>query len=207
MTIDALTWLTVLKACCVSAETAAAWAPVFEHHVQPWCFSQGKREMDDFLAQVLYETELLERLTENLNYPAPRLQQVWPERFPGAAEAIRYEHNPEALANHVYGGRMGNNAWGDGWLYRGRGIPMVTGRANYSLLAALTGLPLIEHPELLEQPDAALRCAVLWWERKVPDDAIDTIERVTRAVQGGQQGLTDRRALYTKAHNEMENLT
>ena len=76
---------------------------------------------------------------------------------------------------------------------------MVTGRENYALLEQLTGLPLLAFPDLLADPDCALRCAVLWWEKKVPDRAIDTVERVTRAVQGGQLALEERRTLTGRA--------
>jgi putative chitinase len=76
---------------------------------------------------------------------------------------------------------------------------MITGLENYQLLARLTGLPLVEHPELLEDKDNALQCAVLWWEKKVPDSAIDSLERATKAVNGGTIGLADRQKLTQSA--------
>lgn len=196
---DAARWLQVLLHCGVAKYTALEWAPLFVLHVQPDRFSLGARELDDFVAQVLHETGRLEHLTENLNYRATRLMEVWPKRFPTLAKAALYQYRPEALANFVYGGRMGNNCEGDGFKYLGRGIPMVTGKANYRLLQDLTGLPLVDYPSMLSQPEVALRCAVLWWEKKVPDEAIDTLERVSRAVNGGTTGLEDRRMLARKA--------
>lgn len=197
--IDATRWLHVLLHCGVRTFTAGEWAPVFAKHVQPERFSLGLREIDDFVAQVLHETSRLEHLVENLNYRAERLMEVWPERFPTRTFAAQYQWRPEALANFVYGGRMGNDHDGDGFKYLGRGIPMVTGKANYKLLQDLTGLPLVDFPSMLCQPEVALQCAVLWWERKVPDSAIDTLERVTRAVNGGVNGIEDRRLLARKA--------
>lgn len=199
MIITAARWLEVLTYCGVRAITAAKWAPIFEEYIQPNKFSLGIREIDDFVGQVLHETAMLEKLVEDLNYSAQRLIEVWPTRFHGLSEAIPYAMNPEWLAEKVYGKRLGNTSPGDGFKYRGRGIPMVTGKANYQLLQELTAEPLVDFPVLLENPRIALQCGLLWWENKVPDDAIDTIWRVTRAVQGGQQELDRRAALTGKA--------
>jgi len=193
--ITSAQWLHVLTSCTVRFTTAVQWAKIFEARVQPVSFNLGARELDDFVGQVLHETQLLEHLEENLNYSAKRLTEVWPERFPTIADAMPYAYNPEALANKTYGGRLGNTQPGDGARYIGRGIPMITGRDNYALLETLTGLPLLQHPELLASPDGAMRCGVLWWEKRIPDSAIDSVEKVTKAVQGKQLGLLDRKKL------------
>lgn len=197
--LTATRWRMVLRNCGVRPSVVEEWVPLFVQYVQPSKFSQGAREIDDFVGQVLHETGRLERLEENLNYRPQRLCEVWPSRFIGLESARPYAYNAEALANYVYGKRMGNDQPGDGYRYRGRGIPMVTGKANYALLEQLTGLPLIADPDSLAKPEPALRCAVLWWEKKVPDDAIDTCERVSRAVNGGDIGLDDRVWLTNKA--------
>jgi putative chitinase len=207
-TIDRSRWLAVLTTCGVAAERAANWAPLFEAQVQPAAFNLGLQELDDFVSTILHESVNLKRLKEDLNYTAQRLLEVWPQRFTGVADAMRYEFNPEALAEKVYGRRadLGNDRPGDGWKYKGRGLIQVTGKANYALLERITGMPLVEHPDMLEQPELALRCSLLWWEAKVPDSAIDTVERVCRVVNGGTVGLNERRAKYERAHNELENL-
>ncbi|MGN7883621.1 chitinase [Ensifer sp. 22460] len=85
------------------------------------------------LATVFHETGgTMQPVTENLSYSAERLTQVWPSRFPTIASAKPFARNPRKLANKVYGGRMGNTAPDDGWLYRGRGLPQITGKANYA---------------------------------------------------------------------------
>lgn len=199
--VDDARWLQVLTHCGVSPRVAVEWASLFARYVQPSSFNLGTREIDDFVAQVLHETGRLEHLEENLNYRPERLCKVWPSRFPSLAIALQYAYNPPGLAEFVYGKRadLGNTEPGDGFKYRGRGIPQITGKANYALLESHTGMPLVDKPDLLKDPETALRCAILWWEDKVPDSAIDTIERVTRAVNGGQTGIEDRRFLMAKA--------
>ncbi len=84
------------------------------------------------LATVFHETGgTMQPVTENLNYSAARLTEVWPSRFPTIASAKPFARNPRKLANKVYGSRMGNSAPDDGWLYRGRGLPQITGKENY----------------------------------------------------------------------------
>lgn len=82
------------------------------------------------MAQVLHETGGLTVLVENMNYRAERIVQVWPSRFRTIEEATPYAHNPEKLANKVYGGRMGNTHPGDGWRFIGRGLLQITGRES-----------------------------------------------------------------------------
>jgi putative chitinase len=194
MTVDQ--WTSVLTCAGVRQDRAEVWAPAFAEVCQPEKFTMGWGEMDDFVAQVLHESGMLGRLEENLNYTAQRMMQVWPKRFPDMGSAVYFEHNPKALANRVYGGRLGNVDPDDGWIYRGSGPIMVTGRYNFSELERLTGYPLIEHPELLRTPGvAALDICRLWWEGHVPDSIMGDVRKVSKAVNGGDVGLQDRIAL------------
>ncbi len=98
------------------------------------------------LATAYHETgAAMQPVNENLNYGAPGLLKTFPRYF-SPAEAAAYARKPEKIANRAYASRLGNGneASGDGWRFRGRGLVQITGRANYRTYG-------IEN-----QPDAAL---------------------------------------------------
>ncbi|WP_200902894.1 glycoside hydrolase family 19 protein [Pseudomonas fluorescens] len=149
-----------------------------------------------FIAQVGHESGQLTRMVENLNYSADRLQAVWPNRF-DAALAAQVARKPEQIANIVYGGRMGNTLPGDGWKYRGRGLIQLTGANNYRAAGSALGLDLINHPELVEQPDTAALVAGWFWQSNGLNELADAgqFDKITRAINGGLNGQVDRVAL------------
>jgi putative chitinase len=117
-----------------------------------------------FLSTALEESGF-RTLTENLNYSAQRAAEVWPSKFPTVASAAPFATNPQALANKVYGGRMGNVGGNDGYLYRGRGLIQCTGKDNYAYLQTVTGLQLLAAPDLLNEPANLLECSVALFVR------------------------------------------
>ncbi|GFM89832.1 glycoside hydrolase [Pseudomonas cichorii] len=98
---------------------------------------------------------------------------------------------------------LGNTpaADGDGQLYRGRGLIQVTGRANYDACGEALGLDLLNHPELLEQPEHAAMSAAWFWDRARLNALADKGDflLITRRINGGTNGLADREALYQRA--------
>jgi putative chitinase len=193
-------WIRILITCGCAQRVAARWAPVFHDEVKPGTFSQGDQELDDFLGQVLHESAMLTRLEEGLNYTrVERIREVWPKRFPTIEDAAPCVRNPRALANKVYGGRMGNIGPDDGWRYRGRGLLQVTGRDNYAALGNALKRDLLVNPDALLDPHIALRACIVWWERNVPDAVMGDVRKVTRRVNGGEHGLRDRAELAAAA--------
>ena len=197
--MQAADWYELLVHCNVKPTVAAMWADVFFEEAHPSKFSKGVEELDEFVGNVLHESAGLTRLSENLDYSAQRLVQVWPGRFPTVEAAQPYAHNPVALANKVYAGRLGNTESGDGWKYRGRAPIQITGRANYRRVGDLMGQDLESNPDLLEQPRFALEACVHWWEDRIPDDILGDPEKVTRRVNGGLIGLAEREHLTALA--------
>lgn len=178
----------------VEMADAEAWAVVLAVPMREAAIDTPRR-MAAFLANVAHETGGGRRLVENLNYSAERLRAVWPSRFASVQEAEPYARNPEALANKVYGGRMGNVQPGDGWRYRGRGLIQITGRANY------TALGYADRPEWLETREGAAVSACRYWMINGLNATADTgdIEAVRRRVNGGAIGLDDVRRRYRAA--------
>jgi putative chitinase len=148
-----------------------------------------------FIAQAAHESTGFSTFIENLNYSAGALNRVWPSRFP-LAIAAQYARQPERIANRAYANRIGNGdeASGDGWRYRGRGVFQLTGKANYAACGAALRLDLIGHPELLEQPMNAFRSAGWFWNSKVLSPLADmgAFNEITRRINGGYNGLADR---------------
>lgn len=201
---DAARWAEILIALGVRAQTAHAWAPVFSAEIGPGTFSAGDVELDDFLGQVLHESGMLERTEEGLNYTsAERIRAVWPSRFQTLDHAEPFVRNAAALANKVYGGRMGNDRPGDGFMYRGRGLIQVTGKANYALVGDALGIDLVQSPDLLAHRDIALKSAIAWWEKRIPDGAMGDVVRVTKLVNGGTVGLAHRQELTEEAREAL----
>ena len=180
-TVDALTWTDALKEPMRSSGL-----------VTP-------RRAAAFLGQVAEETGGFTVLEENLHYSAERLCQVWPMRFviPTSAPAKACAMNPEALANTVYGGHMGNTKQGDGWLFHGRGLIQLTGRSNYQQFADAIGRKVEDMPAYLMTREGACVSALWFWSKAgctALADAWD-IPGITRKVNGGLLNLPRRTAL------------
>lgn len=187
------------------------WAPILSEAMSAYGVSADRGNTVEFLAQCAHESQEFNRLEENLNYSAQRLMAVWPKRFPTLATATPYARNPQALANYVYSGRMGNGdaASGDGWAMRGRGLIMITGKINYIRVGKLIkDLNLLRHPEHLSTPHGAAASAAAWWmdipklrtlavDEPDDDDQADFIA-ISRIVNGGTVGLA-KRAAYRDA--------
>ncbi|RDZ28733.1 XVIPCD domain-containing protein [Lysobacter silvisoli] len=160
----------------------------------------SQRELANFMAQVGHESNGLTKLEEGFRYtrgisqiPVRSAMREGPQALESARlEALR--GRPEALAELMYGGRMGNDEPGDGYLYRGRGYMQLTGKDNYRAAGEALGLDLVRQPDLAAQPENAARIATWYWQHNVPQNAREDVTRATRAVNGGTNGLADRQA-------------
>jgi putative chitinase len=153
------------------------------------------------MAQISHECGAGHDVVENMNYTAGRMMQVWPSRFPNMASAQPYAGNPRALANKVYNGRMDNASGSeDGWNFRGRGAAQTTGREGYARLAKATGLDLVNHPDLVNDPQRFLECGVADFVLCgcLPFAKADDVLNVTRRLNGGTVGLAQRQTWLAK---------
>lgn len=142
-----------------------------------------------FVAQCRVESADFTMLEENLRYRTPEVLDRTFSAVRGLDDAARLiKAGPQAIANRVYAGRMGNGpeASGDGWRYRGRGLKQLTGRDHYAEAARALAQPYLEQPELVGQPaDAALTAAWYWHVAKCNTLADAALwDAITRAVNG-----------------------
>jgi predicted chitinase len=124
-------------------------------------------------------------ISENLNYTSTaRLKEVFPSRTKNLSdeELKRYTNNPQGLAELVYGGRMGNAEPGDGFKYRGRGFIQLTGKNNYASMGAALNLPLVDNPDLANDPVVAARIAARYIKDANLQKSFNTQEEANRAV-------------------------
>lgn len=147
------------------------------------------RRLKHFFGQISEECRGGSVLTENLNYTTPaRIKQVWPSRF-NLATAAMYIRRPQALANKVYNGRMGNRPnSNDGWDMRGRGVKMITGRDMYEKYG------IVDDPDKASDPEYAFILAAKIWRDKRCNEAADRddVRGVTLKINGGTTNLSNR---------------
>ena len=159
--------------------------------------------MAAFTAQLAHESGQLQRWTENLSYRWERLRQVFPKYFTTDAEARGFDRKPERIANRVYAGRMGNGPEpsGDGWRYRGRGPIQLTGKDNYRACGSAIGVDLVGDPDLLSTPGPGCLAAAWFWARNDLNTLADAGDfvTITRRINGGLNGLADRREFWEHA--------
>lgn len=167
--------------------------------------------MAHFLAQALHETGGFRILRENMNYSAERMVDIFGVGRHSAAvtqaEAESLERKPEHIAERVYGlgnprkaRELGNTQPGDGFRYRGNGFLQTTGRGSHKRMGQAVGVDFENHPELVTDPEHALKPALQEWTEGNLNAEADrnNINRITRRINGGFIGLADRQSWFNK---------
>jgi putative chitinase len=183
-------------------ENAEKFLPFIQGACKAYDITTPKR-VAGFLSQIGHESGGLAMLEENLNYKAETLMRVWPKRFPTLEFAQQYARNPQKIANSVYANRMGNGdeASGEGWKYRGRGLKQLTGKDNYRAFSKAIGTDFVASPDLLLEPVNAALSAGWFWSANNLNALADNgdVPGMTKRINGGTIGLEQRQALYAKA--------
>lgn len=179
-----------------------------------------------FLAQIFHETQLLTRRRENMKYSANRIRQIFGVGRHSAGitdkEAIALAGKEYDLAERVYGignpkkaKELGNTNAGDGWKYRAIGLMGTTGKYNVSRVAERIAKRLgkdsgfarrmVENPESMLLPQYVLYPALLAWDDGGMNNLADVndIGAITKKINGGYNGLQDRKNLFAKIYAEL----
>lgn len=116
-----------------------------------------------------------------------RMVEIW---GPTAAQG-RYEGRAD----------LGNIRAGDGYRYRGRGVLQITGRDNYRRFGQLIGVDIESQPDRAAEPAIAMAVACAYWTSRRINAAADRddVESVTRLINGGLNGIDDRRRHLARA--------
>ncbi|AXF51947.1 MAG: putative chitinase [Caudoviricetes sp.] len=167
---------TLSEAMGIPLVRARKWAPALSKAMEGGQINTRLR-IAAFLAQIGHESGSL----------------VYVKELGGASYFQKYEGRKD----------LGNTQPGDGPKFAGRGLIQVTGRANY--LAASKALfgddRLLKTPESLEQPEWAAESAVWFWSSRNLNALADTdrFTDLTKRINGGTNGLEDRKARYRQA--------
>jgi putative chitinase len=160
-----------------------------------------------FLSQCGHESGGFKAVSENLNYSADGLKKIFGKYFPGNLNES-YAKQPEKIASRVYGNRMGNGdeASKEGYKFRGRGYIQLTGKANYTKFTQFIGEDCVSNPDLVATKYPLASAAFFFDSNKLwticdrgADDA--TVTSVTKRVNGGTLGLSDRIKHFKEYYN------
>jgi putative chitinase len=206
--------VTINQVLALAPNTRSNYQKAFDNgqiYLDKYEISDTALRVDHFMAQMLQESCGFAFYYENLNYSANRLSVVFPREFKpnSSLDPLDYANNPQKLANLVYGGQMGNTGPNDGYTYRGHGLLQLTGKDSYQQVTDTLQNDYPEAPNFVSFPDEvispewslAVAAAVWHWKKcNVPADN-DDINGVTRAINGGLNGLSQRveRLMQTKA--------
>ncbi|WP_457420233.1 glycoside hydrolase family 19 protein [Roseateles sp. P5_E7] len=121
-------------------------------------------------------------------------------------ESGEFRFRAEIANGEAYQGRvdLGNLQPGDGRKFKGRGLIQLTGRANYGEYGRAIGreAELLATPELVEtDPELCVDVAGWFWAKRNLNNLadVDDLTSLTKRVNGGLNGIDDRRRLLMRA--------
>lgn len=195
------------RATGVSDSLRDAWYPHIAASLSAFQISTPLRQAH-FLAQTGHESAGFLKVEEGLNYSENALTAMFGKRI--TAEQARaygrnamHPANQKMIASIIYANRNGNGDVnsGDGYRYRGRGLIQITGKANYEALVKLLGADVVANPDVLLGYRFAAMSAAAWWKNHGLNELADSddVTRITRVINGGTNGLDDRKSRLSKS--------
>lgn len=117
-------------------------------------------------------------------------------------ESGGFRYREEIASGAGYEGRrdLGNTQPGDGRRYKGRSYIQITGRANYRAVSNALGVNFLANPQKLAEPKYAARAAAWWFKTNGCNELADRggLVAVTKRVNGGYNGMADRKRYYSR---------
>ena len=153
----------------------------------------------------------IELFFESLNKAMVEFEINTPVRIAAFLAQVAHEsgslrYKEEIASGSAYEGRrdLGNVYQGDGKKFKGRGIIQLTGRHNYKWASKALGLNLINDPYQATKPEISCRIAGLYWKSRglnnyADQNSTDGFKEITRRINGGYNGWTDRVNHWKKA--------
>lgn len=118
-------------------------------------------------------------------------------------ESHHFQAMEEYASGQAYEGRadLGNHERGDGMRFKGRGYIQLTGRSNYRYQGQLIGYDLERNPTMASDLDIAAQVAINFWFSRVKGNKklagrFSNTEQVTKIINGGSNGLADRKKKF-----------
>ncbi|MCX7746131.1 MAG: hypothetical protein N2645_04435 [Clostridia bacterium] len=147
-----------------------------------------------------------DEMLKDLNNCLQRYNITTPERIRHFISQCSHEsgagnYTKELASGKAYEGRkdLGNVHSGDGPKYKGAGFIQLTGRYNYQAFANAMGDPRIMEGVDYVSKKYPWTSAGFWWDKNHMNDLCDkgaTVEQITKRVNGGYNGLDERRKYY-----------
>lgn len=193
-----------------------AWATAIRKSCRQYGIN-SLRAVACFIANMAHESKLVPGQVENLNYSAKRMAEVWSryainpqakskDRQPNAL-AKSLANNPRALGNNIYANRLGNGdeASGDGFRFAGLGPGQLTGRRNWELFGATLGMTAEQALDYGKTIEGGVMSFGWFWQINNLNKYAETpgVEDETKVINGGQNGVDDRRQRTNNTITEM----
>ena len=168
------------------------------------------KERAHFLAQCSHESARFTAKVENLNYSAKGLLDIFKKYFKTQALADSYARKPEKIGSRVYADRMGNGSETskEGYKFRGRGYIQLTGKSNYKKMNEVVKAGLIDSPDLVESKYPGDSACFFWTSNNlkqyVTNDNDISVKKLTKRINGGENGLADRKKKFLVYWGELQ---
>jgi putative chitinase len=128
-----------------------------------------------------------------------------------AHESGNFKWVVELASGQAYEGRkdLGNTQPGDGVKFKGRGYIQLTGRANYDKFSKFVNEDCVSNPDLVSTKYPMLSAAYFFdknnlWKICDLGSTDEVVEKVSRRVNGGTNGLSDRQQKFDKIWNVLK---